>query len=86
MSLIRIAETSNVLSLKASAFYALSLVATTRHGCQVLASKGWCTLKYGRDEHWPVLEDWFLRFQMATLLDKEDILEEPNEEDQFQNR
>jgi hypothetical protein len=71
-SLINITETSTVLSLKATAFYGLSLVATTRHGCQVLASKGWCTLKYGRDDSWPVLEDWFLRFQLATVVDTMD--------------
>jgi len=67
-SLIKISEESNILSLKATAFYALSLVATTRFGCQVLASKGWCTLKYGRDDPWPVLEDWFIRFQIATII------------------
>ncbi len=38
--LVDIAESSDVYSLRATAFYALSLVATTRHGCQVLASKG----------------------------------------------
>ena len=43
-----------------------------RYGCHALASKGWCTLKYGRDDPWPVLEDWFLRAQMATLLDNEE--------------
>ena len=71
-SLIKISETSQVLSIKATAFYALSLVATTRFGCQVLASKGWCTLKYGRDDPWPVLEDWFIRFQIATMIDQDE--------------
>ena len=71
-SLIKISEESNTLSLKSTAFYALSLVATTRFGCQVLASKGWCTLKYGRDDPWPVLEDWFIRFQIATILDQDE--------------
>lgn len=79
-ALINIAENSQVLSLKATAFFALSLVATTRYGCHVLASKGWCTLKYARDDPWPVLEDWFLRFQLATLLDndqdQDEILED----------
>ncbi len=82
-SLIRIADSSPVLSLKATAFYALGLVATTRYGCHVLASKGWCTLKYGRDDPWPVLEDWFVRFQLATLLDddnNQEDLEDENEE------
>ena len=74
--MIRITETSPVLSLKATAFYALSLVATTRYGCHALASKGWCTLKYGRDDPWPVLEDWFLRAQMATLLDNDEEAEQ----------
>ena len=41
-----------------------------------MASKGWCTLKYGRDDPWPVLEDWFLRFQMATLLDNDEETEQ----------
>lgn len=82
-ALIKMAEGSAVLSLKATAFYALSLVATTRHGCQVLASKGWCTLKYGRDDSWPVLEDWFLRFQMATVFDHGDPdLDETNVQDE----
>ena len=47
-----------------------------RYGCHALASKGWCTLKYGRDDPWPVLEDWFLRFQMATLLDNDEETEQ----------
>ena len=41
-----------------------------------MASKGWCTLKYGRDDPWPVLEDWFLRAQMATLLDNDEETEQ----------
>ena len=47
-----------------------------RYGCHALASKGWCTLKYGRDDPWPVLEDWFLRAQMATLLDNDEEAEQ----------
>ena len=58
-ALVDFAEKCNVFSLKATAFYAIGLVATTRVGCKVLATRGWYSLRHGRDERWPVLEDWF---------------------------
>ena len=30
-----------------------------RQGSTILGNYGWCSLRYGRDEKWPVLEDWF---------------------------
>ena len=58
-ALVDLAEKCTVFSLKATAFYAIGLVATTRVGCKALAARGWYSLRHGRDERWPVLEDWF---------------------------
>jgi hypothetical protein len=43
-----------------------------RHGTNLLAKYGWCSLRCGRDEKWPVLEDWFCRFRSTSLSAKFD--------------
>ena len=58
-ALINVAEKCNVYSLRGSAFYALGLVATNKYGCQLLSAYGWCSLRYGRNEQSPIMENWF---------------------------
>jgi hypothetical protein len=60
-ALINIAEKCDVYSLRGTAFFALGLAATNKYGCQLLSSNGWCSLRYGRNEQSPVIEDWFQR-------------------------
>ena len=59
IALVDFAERCDVLSLQATAFYALGLVATTWFGSKALATRGWFSIRHERDERWPVLEDWF---------------------------
>jgi len=57
-TLVNIAEQCPVLSIKASAYYAMGLVATTRPGSTALGGKGWVTVRHGRGELWPIATDW----------------------------
>ena len=65
-SVAAIVENSMHLGLRATAMYALSLIAVTRQGVKLLNSVNWCALKYSRSEKWPVLEEWFIN-QLAAL-------------------
>ena len=60
LSIISLAESSPQFSVRATCFYALSLVAMTKSGTSLLSSRGWCSLHYGKDERWPVAEELFL--------------------------
>ncbi|KAK7099628.1 rapamycin-insensitive companion of mTOR-like [Littorina saxatilis] len=55
--LIRLAEECGVFSIRGTAFYVLGLVASTRHGAQILAKYGWESQCHTRKEHWPVLDE-----------------------------
>ena len=57
-SLVQMAETCPVLSLKGSAYYALGLVASTGAGSAALGSRGWVTIRHCRGDTWPIATDW----------------------------
>uniref|UniRef100_A0A0K2V7N4 Rapamycininsensitive companion of mTORlike [Saccoglossus kowalevskii] n=1 Tax=Lepeophtheirus salmonis TaxID=72036 RepID=A0A0K2V7N4_LEPSM len=57
--IVDIALSNEIYSLRGTAYYALSLVATNRVGANALSSLNWFSLRFGREENWPVLEDWF---------------------------
>ena len=67
-AIINFAEKCDVYSLRGSAFYALGLVATNKYGCQLLSSYGWCTLRYGRNEQSPIMEDWLQSNLQSSLI------------------
>lgn len=50
-------ENSAIYSIRATAFYALSLSATTRPGADELFRLGWVCTRHNRHEYWPVLTD-----------------------------
>ena len=83
-AIVSVLENNETFSICGTAYYALSLVATTRTGVRLLSSAGWCALRYARDEKWPVLEEWFLN-QLAQLhlLDTNLRLEAEEEERQL---
>ena len=58
-SIVDLVEKCNVYSIRATGFYALGLIATTRYGSRALGTRGWYSLRYARDEQWPVVDDWF---------------------------
>ncbi|QQP39537.1 Rapamycininsensitive companion of mTORlike, partial [Caligus rogercresseyi] len=58
--IVDIALSNEIYSLRGTAYYALSLVATNRVGANALSHLQWNSLRFGREENWPVLEDWFL--------------------------
>ena len=45
-----------------------------RHGSNLLAKYGWCSMRCSRDEKWPVLEDWFNRFRSRHESDVDQTL------------
>jgi hypothetical protein len=65
-AVVGMAERSAYFSLRGTAIYALSLVATTRLGTRMLTQVGWCSLRFCRGDKWPVLEEWFAN-QLVTV-------------------
>jgi len=59
-SIINIAETCPVLTIRATAYFALGLVATTRPGAMALGEKGWACVRHGRGEPWPIAPEYQL--------------------------
>ncbi len=57
LRVVALAERSPHLELRGTAFFALTLVSTSRSGAALLASVGWCSLRRSRDQSlWPVYE------------------------------
>ncbi|XP_062509189.1 rapamycin-insensitive companion of mTOR-like [Corticium candelabrum] len=54
--LVEVAETSPVLSIRGTAFYALSLIARTKLGSNRLHELGWLCLRHNGEQQWPVTE------------------------------
>ncbi|KAK1119626.1 hypothetical protein K0M31_013046 [Melipona bicolor] len=53
--LTSIAETCSYYVIRATAMYALSLIATTRAGADALSSFDWPCVRHRRGDHWPVV-------------------------------
>ncbi|KAI8509714.1 hypothetical protein Bbelb_121420 [Branchiostoma belcheri] len=55
--IIRLAEDCPVLSVRGTCLYVLGLVAKTRQGCDILREHGWESVRHGRDDPWPVVDN-----------------------------
>uniref|UniRef100_A0A1Y1M3X9 Rapamycin-insensitive companion of mTOR n=1 Tax=Photinus pyralis TaxID=7054 RepID=A0A1Y1M3X9_PHOPY len=56
-SIIRLVQHCVVYSIRATAFFALSLVATNRAGADYLFKLGWVCTRHDRHNRWPVIEE-----------------------------
>ncbi|KAF5269709.1 hypothetical protein FQA39_LY08632 [Lamprigera yunnana] len=58
--MIRLAQHCIVYSIRATAFFVLSLIATNRLGADYLFKLGWVCTRHDRHNHWPIIEeeDW----------------------------
>ncbi|XP_046984569.1 rapamycin-insensitive companion of mTOR isoform X2 [Schistocerca americana] len=56
-AIVKIAETSDVYSIRGTAVYVLGLIATTFHGANELRKAGWLSVRHDRHERWPVIEE-----------------------------
>lgn len=59
-TIVELAETCPVYSLRGTAVYVLGLMGTTYIGANELFNLGWMCVRHGRHERWPVVEeeDW----------------------------
>ncbi|XP_022918120.2 rapamycin-insensitive companion of mTOR [Onthophagus taurus] len=55
--IVHLAEKCEVYSIKATAFYCLGLIATTKFGADCLFKLRWVSSRHDRHDRWPVIED-----------------------------
>lgn len=55
--MVQLAQTCPVYSIRATAFYCLGLVATTRLGADCLFKLGWVCTRHDRHDKWPIIEE-----------------------------
>uniref|UniRef100_A0A1B6C0I0 Rapamycin-insensitive companion of mTOR domain-containing protein n=1 Tax=Clastoptera arizonana TaxID=38151 RepID=A0A1B6C0I0_9HEMI len=55
-AIVQLAQNCPVYSVRAAAFYSLSLTATNKTGADILRSVGWHTVRHNRHDRWPVVE------------------------------
>lgn len=55
--MVSLAENCVVYSIRATAFYAISLLATTKFGADTLFKLGWVCTRHDRHDRWPIIEE-----------------------------
>ncbi|XP_026686268.1 rapamycin-insensitive companion of mTOR-like [Diaphorina citri] len=55
LPIVRLAEQCAVYSVRATGFYVLSMIATTRQGVALLHSMGWVSVRQNRHDLWPLV-------------------------------
>ncbi|KAK4875147.1 hypothetical protein RN001_011569 [Aquatica leii] len=55
--IIKLAQHCVVYSIRATAFFVLSLIATNRLGADYLFKLGWVCTRHDRHNHWPIIEE-----------------------------
>lgn len=68
--IIKLCQHSGVYSVRATAFHALSLVASTKTGADLLYTLDWMCVRHDRDTHWPICEpeDWMSKHMTVAAL------------------
>ncbi|CAH0555004.1 unnamed protein product [Brassicogethes aeneus] len=56
-AIIDLAQSCPVYSIRATAFFSLGIVATTKMGADQLFQKGWICTRHHRHDFWPIIED-----------------------------
>lgn len=70
-SIVTIAQSCPVYSIRSTAFYSIGLVATTGPGADLLSMLDWVSTRHHRHERWPVIHE---NLHSSTLVpNKEDI-------------
>lgn len=54
---VSLAQTSAVFAVRATAYYSLGLLATTRTGADCLFKLGWVCTRHDRHDRWPIIEE-----------------------------
>lgn len=56
-AMVSLAQNSSVFSIRATAYYSLGLLATTRYGADCLFKLGWVCTRHDRHDRWPIIEE-----------------------------